>query len=161
MSVEDMPLAASASTQVETCEGETSPCAPGLFIVFPIGWRKKTPAQVNRGSKRFIFAAREVDTDGDGKADEIQYQLMGFFGFNLKHSCMLDPSPMDFEKQVKPAWLLYVGNPTNPPMICNWRKRELLLLYEANKMSDGPFKPITDGRSDSHQAKKQRKESPE
>eukprot|EP00808_Paulinella_micropora_P000519 g55932.t1 len=47
------------TTQVETSEGEVSPCAPGLFILFPAGWRRKTPVQINRGSKRFIFAARE------------------------------------------------------------------------------------------------------
>eukprot|EP00808_Paulinella_micropora_P012358 g77690.t1 len=39
--------------------GDVSPCAPGLFILFPAGWRRKTPVQINRGSKRFIFAARE------------------------------------------------------------------------------------------------------
>eukprot|EP00808_Paulinella_micropora_P010346 g48267.t1 len=32
------------------------------------------------GSKRYIFAARYVDTDGDGVANEIHYQLMGFYG---------------------------------------------------------------------------------
>eukprot|EP00808_Paulinella_micropora_P015797 g6947.t1 len=47
------------TTQVETIEGEVSPCAPGLFILFPAGWRRKTLVQINRGSKRLIFAARE------------------------------------------------------------------------------------------------------
>eukprot|EP00808_Paulinella_micropora_P029571 g22269.t1 len=47
------------TTHVETSEGEVSPCAPGLFILFPAGWHRKTPVQINRGSKRFIFAARE------------------------------------------------------------------------------------------------------
>eukprot|EP00808_Paulinella_micropora_P018578 g78608.t1 len=135
-------------TQVETSEGEVSPCAPGLFISFPAGWRKKTPAQINRGSKRFIFAARNVDTDGDGVANEIQYQLMGFFGFNLKHSCMLDKSPLNFEKDVKPAFLPWVGNPIHPPLLDVWRKKELLLLLEANKRKrtgSGP-EPRSSGR---------------
>eukprot|EP00808_Paulinella_micropora_P028621 g14810.t1 len=115
---------------------------------FPAGWRKKTPAQINRGSKRFIFAARNVDTDGDGVANEIQYQFMGFFGFNLKHSCMLDKSPLNFEKDVKPAFLPWVGNPTHPPLLGVWRKKELLLLLEANKRKrtgSGP-EPRSSGR---------------
>eukprot|EP00808_Paulinella_micropora_P029958 g79977.t1 len=110
-------------TQVETSEGD--PCAPGLFISFPAGWRKKTPAQINRGSKRFIFAARNVDTDGDG-----------------------DKSPLNFEKDVKPAFLPWVGNPTHPPLLGVWRKKELLLLLEANKRKrtgSGP-EPRSSGR---------------
>eukprot|EP00808_Paulinella_micropora_P026965 g65742.t1 len=112
----------------------------------PVGARR--PLRKSTEDKRFIFAACNVDTDGDGVANEIQYQLMGFFGFNLKHSCMLDKSPLNFEKDVKPAFLPWVGNPTHPPLLGVWRKKELLLLLEANKRKrtgSGP-EPRSSGR---------------
>eukprot|EP00808_Paulinella_micropora_P025805 g45033.t1 len=46
---------------------------------------------------------------------------------------MLDKSPLNFEKDVKPAFLPWVGYPTHPPLLGVWRKKELLLLLEANK----------------------------
>eukprot|EP00808_Paulinella_micropora_P017732 g1613.t1 len=58
------------TTQVETSEGEVSPCVPGLFILFPAGWCRKTPVQINRGSKRFIFAARERKREAKGNSAE-------------------------------------------------------------------------------------------
>eukprot|EP00808_Paulinella_micropora_P007757 g70614.t1 len=61
---------------------------------------------------------------------------------------MLDKSPLNFEKDVKPAFLPWVGNPTHPPLLGVWRKKELLLLLEANKRKrtgSGP-EPRSSGR---------------
>eukprot|EP00808_Paulinella_micropora_P020169 g63831.t1 len=47
--------------------------------------------------------------------------------------CSRDKSPLDFEKQVKPMWVGFIGNPTNPPMLRQWRQKYLLLIQEANR----------------------------
>eukprot|EP00808_Paulinella_micropora_P011333 g83343.t1 len=84
------------ATQVETCENEIA-TAPGLFLVFPPDWRRMSEQTRNRGSKRFIFAIRSIDADGDGKADTLQPQLLGFYHFNYKRSVLLEDSPLDFK----------------------------------------------------------------
>eukprot|EP00808_Paulinella_micropora_P009952 g54153.t1 len=55
--------------QVETSEGEVSPCAPGLFILFP--WLAQEDASSNQSwIQAFIFAAREISPLGFRKASE-------------------------------------------------------------------------------------------
>eukprot|EP00808_Paulinella_micropora_P013572 g59312.t1 len=124
------------ATQVETCENEIA-TAPGLFLVFPPDWRRMSEQTRNRGSKRFIYAIRSIDADGDGKADTLQPQLLGFYHFNYKRSVLLEDSPLDFKTVVSPLFVPYIGNSTVPPILRKWRSLAILLaLLESDRLQD-------------------------
>eukprot|EP00808_Paulinella_micropora_P000656 g13915.t1 len=96
------------NTLIETCEGETG-TAPGIVFVFPPDWRHKS---VPDSSKWFLFVIRNVASKGDGVADSLQAQLLGTFMFNYKFSCLLDDSTLDWDKQISPTFVPYIGDPT-------------------------------------------------
>eukprot|EP00808_Paulinella_micropora_P013121 g70330.t1 len=58
--------------------------------------------------------------------------MTGYY-LNVKYSCLLAPSKVDWEK-VKPMLLPYIGNPTDLKILAIFQPKKWLLQVEANKL---------------------------
>eukprot|EP00808_Paulinella_micropora_P019935 g58881.t1 len=122
---------------IQTREEDIWP-APGLFIQFPVGWRKLGAVQFKRGQKRHIIVVRLLDTTGNGEGDTEFLELMDMkFMLSLHRSLCLPEHSRSYEKEIMPMFLPFLGGPTDPPteppVLRKYRERDILLAQAANK----------------------------
>eukprot|EP00808_Paulinella_micropora_P003185 g8906.t1 len=123
---------------IETSEGvgEIMP-APGMIIEFPQRWEQGlNQTKFNKMCKKHILVVRTVDATAIGGAVESrELQLLDKYFLSIGHTLALpDHIKEDFEKDIMPLLKPYAGKPTEPPFLHRFRKKELLLAIQANKL---------------------------
>eukprot|EP00808_Paulinella_micropora_P029727 g55166.t1 len=106
---------------IETSEGvgEIMP-APGMIIEFPQRW------QQGLNQRSSIKCARSTSCR--------ELQLLDKYFLSIGHTLALPDHKEDFEKDIMPLLKPYAGKPTEPPFLHRFRKKELLLAIQANKL---------------------------
>eukprot|EP00808_Paulinella_micropora_P013287 g53162.t1 len=122
---------------IETSEGvgEIMP-APGMIIEFPQRWQQGlNQTKFNKMCKKHILVVRTVDATAIGGAVESrELQLLDKYFLSIGHTLALPDHKEDFEKDIMPLLKPYAGKPTEPPFLHRFRKKELLLAIQANKL---------------------------
>lgn len=59
--------------------------------------------------------------------------MTGYY-LNVKFSCLLAPSTVDWKTKTKPMLLPYIGNPTDLHILSTFQPKKYLLQVEANKL---------------------------
>eukprot|EP00808_Paulinella_micropora_P025159 g26256.t1 len=122
---------------IETSEGvgEIMP-APGMIIEFPQRWEQGlNQTKFNKMCKKHILVVRTVDATAIGGAVESrELQLLDKYFLSIGHTLALPDHKEDFEKDIMPLLKPYAGKPTEPPFLHRFRKKELLLAIQANKL---------------------------
>eukprot|EP00808_Paulinella_micropora_P019615 g11612.t1 len=122
---------------IETSEGvgEIMP-APGMIIEFPQRWEQGlNQTKFNKMCKKHILVVRTVDATAIGGAVESrELQLLDKYFLSIGHTLALSDHKEDFEKDIMPLLKPYAGKPTEPPFLHRFRKKELLLAIQANKL---------------------------
>eukprot|EP00808_Paulinella_micropora_P015298 g73096.t1 len=122
---------------IETSEGvgEIMP-APGMIIEFPQRWQQGlNQTKFNKMCKKHILVVRTVDVTAIGGAVESrELQLLDKYFLSIGHTLALPDHKEDFEKDIMPLLKPYAGKPTEPPFFHRFRKKELLLAIQANKL---------------------------
>ena len=59
---------------------------------------------------------------------------MTSYYLNVKFSCLLAPSTVDWKTKTKPMLLPYIGNPTDLHILSTFQPKKYLLQVEANKL---------------------------
>eukprot|EP00808_Paulinella_micropora_P024865 g56513.t1 len=122
---------------IETSEGvgEIMP-APGMINEFPQRWQQGlNQTKFNKMCKKHILVVRTVDATAIGGAVESrELQLLDKYFLSIGHTLALPDHKEDFEKDIMPLLKPYAGKPTEPPFLHRFRKKELLLAIQANKL---------------------------
>eukprot|EP00808_Paulinella_micropora_P028681 g39838.t1 len=141
----------------EFCDAEGKLYQDGLFIQFPVGWRKLGAVQFKRGQKRHIIVIRLLDTTGNGEGDTEFLELMDMkFMLSLHRSLCLPEHSRSYEKEIMPMFLPYLGGPTDPqpsPLSCGsiargiscWRRLPTKLRKRKTPQKFTPDAFITPG----------------
>eukprot|EP00808_Paulinella_micropora_P004025 g40734.t1 len=130
-------LARCGTKSIETSEGvgEIMP-APGMIIEFPQRWEQGlNQTKFNKMCKKHILVVRTVDATAIGGAVESrELQLLDKYFLSIGHTLALPDHKEDFEKDIMPLLKPYAGKLTEPPFLHRFRKKELLLAIQANKL---------------------------
>eukprot|EP00808_Paulinella_micropora_P010950 g80421.t1 len=107
-----------------------------MIIEFPQRWQQGlNQTKFNKMCKKHILVVRTVDaTTIGGAVESRELQLLDKYFLSIGHTLALPDHKEDFEKDIMPLLKPYAGKPTEPPFLHRFRKKELLLAIQANKL---------------------------